>query len=98
MTNFAYGKSKKFYSKMQKLDGKSQTNFVGNYKPGRFTLFNSTSGDASIFTKTATSRIYKKAISLPLDSGTNVVLSTINKTIIQTDSSQKGWGTHCQKI
>ena len=59
---------------MQKLDGKSQTNVVGNYKLDKFTLLNSTSGDASIFTNeisaTATSGIYKKAISLPLNSST----------------------------
>ena len=26
------------------------------------------------------------------------ILSPINKTIIQTDASQKGWGAHCQKM
>ena len=26
------------------------------------------------------------------------ILSPINKTIIQTDASQKGWGAYCQKI
>ena len=64
-SNLANGKSKKFNSEMQKLDGKSQTNVVGNYKLYRFTLLNSTSGDASIFTNkisaTATSGIDKKS-------------------------------------
>ena len=49
-SNFANGISKKFISEMQKLDGKSQANVVGNYKLDTFTLINSTSGDASIFT------------------------------------------------
>ena len=35
---------------MKKLDEKSQTIVVGNYKLNWFTLFNSTSCDASIFT------------------------------------------------
>ena len=49
-SNFANGKSKKFKLEMQKLDGKSQTNLVGNYKLDRFTSLNSTSRNASIFT------------------------------------------------
>ena len=49
-SNFANGKSKKFNSEMQRLDGKSQTNVVGNYKLDRFILLNSKSGDGSIFT------------------------------------------------
>ena len=84
-SNFANGKSKKFNSEMQKPDGKSQTNVVGNYKLDRFTLRNSTRSDASIFTNkisaTAASGIYNKAIFLPLNSssepksnsGTNMV-------------------------
>ena len=106
---------------MQKLDGKSQTNVVENFKLDRFPLLNSTSRNASIFTNkvstTTASGIYKKAISLPLNSsseqkfnsGTNMVgnnleisngksiLSPINKTIIQTDASQKGWGHTVRK-
>ena len=70
---------------MQKLDGKSQTNVVANYKLDRFTLLSSTDSNASIFTNkisgTAASGIYKKAIFLPLsssserkfNSGTNIV-------------------------
>lgn len=27
-----------------------------------------------------------------------LILSPINKTIIQADASQKGWGAYCQKI
>ena len=57
---------------MQKLDGKSPTNVVGNYKLDRFTFLNSTISDASIFTNkisaTTASGIYKKAIFLPLNS------------------------------
>ena len=43
---------------------------MGNYKLDRFILFNSTSCDTSILTNqiSATSGIYKKAISLPLNS------------------------------
>ena len=48
-SKFANGKSKNFNSEMQKLDGKSQTNVVGDYKLDRFALRNSTSSDASIF-------------------------------------------------
>ena len=66
---FANGKSKKFNSK---IDTKSQTKVMGNYKLDRFILFNSTSCDTSILTNkisaTTTSGIYKKAISLPLNS------------------------------
>ena len=69
---FANGKSKKFNSEILKLDRKSQTNVVGNYKLDRFTLLNSTSSKPSIFTNkisaTTASGIYKKAISLPLNS------------------------------
>ena len=84
-SNFANGKSKKFNLEMQKLDGKSQTNVVGNYKFDRFNLLNSRSSDTSIFTNkisaTTASGIYKKAIFLPLNSssepkfnsGTNMV-------------------------
>ena len=83
--NFANGKSEKFNPEMEKLDGKSETNVVGNYKLDRFTLLNSISSTASIFTNkisaTTASGIYKKAISLPLNSlsepkfnsGTNMV-------------------------
>ena len=63
-SNFANGKSKKFNSEMQKLDGKSQTNVWRNYKLDRFPLLNSTSSNASIFTNkisaTTASEIYKK--------------------------------------
>ena len=84
-SNFANGKSKRFTSEMQKLDGKSQTNVVENFKLDRFPLLNSTSRNANIFTNkvstTTASGIYKKAISLPLNSssepkfnsGTNMV-------------------------
>ena len=47
-SKFANGKSKNFNSEMQKLDGKSQTNVVGDYKLDRFALHNSTSSDSSI--------------------------------------------------
>ena len=105
---------------MQKLDGKSPTNVVGNYKLDRFTFLNSTISDASIFTNkisaTTASGIYKKAIFLPLNSLSEPVqeliwlvnnleisngksiASLINRAIIQTDASQKGWGAYCQKI
>ena len=84
-SDFDNGKSKRFNSEMQKLDGKSQINVVENYELDRFTLLNSTSSNAGIFTHkisaTTPSGIYKKAISLPLssssepkfNSGTNMV-------------------------
>ena len=57
---------------MHELDGKSYTSAVENYKLDRFTLLNSTSGDTNIFTNklsaATASGIYKKAISLPLNS------------------------------
>ena len=63
-SNFANGKSKKFNSEMPKLDGKYQTSVWRNYKLDRFTLLNSTSSNASIFTNkisaTTASEIYKK--------------------------------------
>ena len=107
---------------MQKRDGKSQSNVLGNYKLDRFTLLNNTSSNTSIFrnkiSAATASGIYKKEISLPLNSSSEPkfnsgtiwwvnnleiwngksILSPINKTIIQTDASQKGWGAYCQKI
>ena len=79
-SSFGNGKSKKFNTEMQKLDGKFQTNVVGNYKLDRFTLLNSTGSDASIFTNkisaTTASGIYKKGIFLPLNSSSEPKLNS----------------------
>ena len=70
---------------MQKLNGKSETNLVGNYKVDRFTLLNSTSNDASIFAKkipaTAASGIYQKAISLQLNSSSEPKFNSGTNTV-----------------
>ena len=69
---FANENSRKFNSEIQKFDRKSQTKNMGNYKLDRFIFLNSTSCDTSIrankISATTTSGIYKKAISLPLNS------------------------------
>ena len=101
-SNFTNRKNKKFNSEMQKFDGKSQTNIVGNYKLDRFTLLNNTSCDASIFTNNLKANSFESKF----NSGTSMVskqprnksiLSPINKTIIQT-CFLEGLGAYCQKM
>ena len=84
-SNFGNWKSKTFNSEILKFDEKFQTNVVENYKLYRFTFLNSTSCNTGIFTNTisatTTSGIYKKAISLLLNSSSEPNINSGTSTV-----------------